>query len=75
MLYPVPLGFIEPCLPVPAAKPPVAPNWIHEIKHDGFRMMVRHDGAGVRLFTRRGNDWTERFPLIANGVEALRVKS
>jgi bifunctional non-homologous end joining protein LigD len=36
---------------------------VHEIKHDGFRMMVRRDGGGVRLLTRRGNDWTKRYPL------------
>ena len=50
-------------------------NWIHEIKHDGFRMMVRRDAAGVRLLTRNGIDWTTRFPLIAEAAAALRVKS
>jgi len=44
--------FCEPCLPSPAAKPPVGAAWLHEIKHDGFRMLVRRDAAGVRLFTR-----------------------
>jgi ATP-dependent DNA ligase len=48
---------------------------VHEIKHDGFRMMVRRDPAGTRLLTRRGNDWTQRYPLIAAAVEALRVRS
>jgi bifunctional non-homologous end joining protein LigD len=38
-------------------------------------MMVRRDGAGVRLLTRRGNDWTQRYPLIAAAVDALRVRS
>ena len=37
-----PAGFIEPCLPSPAERPPTGPGWVHEIKHDGFRMMVRH---------------------------------
>jgi bifunctional non-homologous end joining protein LigD len=68
-------GFIEPCLPSPAERPPSGPGWVHEIKHDGFRMMVRRDGDGVRLLTRRGNDWTQRYPLIAAAVEALRVRS
>jgi ATP dependent DNA ligase domain len=72
MLYRVPVGFIESCLPISVAKPPVSPNWIHEIKHDGFRMFVRRDAAGVRLFTRKGNDWTGRFPLIANAAAALQ---
>jgi bifunctional non-homologous end joining protein LigD len=43
-----PSGFIEPCLPSPADRVPSGPNWVHEIKHDGFRMMVRRDAAGVR---------------------------
>jgi ATP-dependent DNA ligase len=42
----VPSGFIEPCLPSPAERPPSGPNWIHEIKHDGFRLMARRDPAG-----------------------------
>jgi len=50
--------FCEPCLPSPAANPPVGTGWLHEIKHDGFRMLVRRNAAGVRLFTRKGHDWT-----------------
>jgi bifunctional non-homologous end joining protein LigD len=53
--------FIEPCLPSPADKPPSGANWIHEIKHDGFRLMARRDPMGIRLITRRGNDWTNRY--------------
>jgi ATP-dependent DNA ligase len=68
-------GFIQLCLPSRAERPPSGPGWIHEIKHDGFRMMVRRDAAGVRLLTRRGNDWTHRYPLIAAAVGALRVGS
>jgi bifunctional non-homologous end joining protein LigD len=68
-------GFIEPCLPSPAERPPVGPGWVHEIKHDGYRLMARRDGAGVRLLTRNGHDWTLRFPLIAQAVGALRVIS
>jgi len=34
-------GFVEPCLPSPAKAPPAGPNWLHEIKHDGFRIMAR----------------------------------
>jgi ATP-dependent DNA ligase len=69
-----PPGFIQPCLPTRADKAPSSANWIHEIKHDGFRMMVRRDAAGVRLLTRNGVDWTTRFPLIAEAAAALRVK-
>ena len=44
-------SFIEPCLPTPAAKPPSGSNWIHEIKHDGYRLMARRDPVGIRLIT------------------------
>jgi ATP-dependent DNA ligase len=45
--------FIELCLPSPAKQPPSRPNWLHEIKHDGFRIMARRDAKGVRLYTRK----------------------
>jgi hypothetical protein len=48
------LRFIEPCLPSRADRPPTGSNWIHEIKHDGFRLMARRDPVGIRLITRRG---------------------
>ena len=67
--------FCEPCRPSQADKPPRGDGWLHEIKHDGFRMLVRRDAAGVRLFTRNGHDWTERFPLIARVALALRATS
>jgi bifunctional non-homologous end joining protein LigD len=44
-----PAGFIEPCLPSPADKPPSGPGWLHEIKHDGYRLMARRDPVGIRL--------------------------
>jgi bifunctional non-homologous end joining protein LigD len=69
------LRFIEPCLPSPAKRPPAGANWIHEIKHDGFRIMARRDGANVRLITRHGNDFTSRFPLAAAAVAALPAQS
>jgi bifunctional non-homologous end joining protein LigD len=68
-------AFIEPCLPSRAERPPSGPGWVYEIKHDGFRMMVRRDGAGIRLLTRNGHDWSQRYPLIAAAVDALKVRS
>jgi ATP-dependent DNA ligase len=68
-------SFIEPCLPSPADKPPSGSNWIHEIKHDGFRLMARRDPMGIRLITRRGNDWTQRYPLVIEAVNDLKVRS
>jgi bifunctional non-homologous end joining protein LigD len=40
-------GFVEPCIPTRALKPPVGPDWVHEIKHDGDRLMVRRDGRAA----------------------------
>jgi bifunctional non-homologous end joining protein LigD len=69
------VGIIEPCLPSPAKAPPSGPGWIHEIKHDGFRIMARRGGAGVRLFTRNGNDFAARFPLVVAALAALPAHS
>jgi bifunctional non-homologous end joining protein LigD len=69
------LGIIEPCLPSPAKAAPSGPGWIHEIKHDGFRLMAWRDASGVRLNTRHGNDFTSHFPFIAMAVKALPIRS
>src|ERR1043165_1422392 len=69
------LGIVEPCLPSPAKAPPCGPGWLHEIKHDGFRILARRDSAGVRLITRAGNDFSGRFPFIAMAVGKLPVRS
>jgi bifunctional non-homologous end joining protein LigD len=66
---------IEPCLPRPAKEPPTGRDWIHEIKHDGFRIMARRDANGVRLFTRNGYNFAERFGGILAAVESLSVRS
>src|SRR2546430_14136723 len=71
----LPAGFIAPCLPMKAPEPPSGEQWLHEIKHDGFRLLVRRDAAGVRLFTRNGHDWTGRFPLIARATLSLTAAS
>ena len=56
-------------------EPPAGPGWIHEIKHDGFRILARRDKGRVRLFTRNGYDFTARFPKIAAAVESLPMWS
>jgi bifunctional non-homologous end joining protein LigD len=58
---------------VGGVRPPSGPLWIHEIKHDGYRLMVRRDGVRVRCFTRNGHDWADRFPAIV--AAALRIKA
>jgi ATP-dependent DNA ligase len=68
-------GFVPPCLPRPAQPPPVGPDWVHEIKHDGFRILARRDERGVLLFTRNGYNFTDRFPPIANAIKNLPVRS
>jgi hypothetical protein len=70
-----PNGFMHPCIPTRAAKPPAGPGWVHEIKHDGYRLIVRRDGDTVRLFTRRGYDWSDRYPAIARAAAKLRAMS
>ena len=56
-----------------APKVPDRPEWIHEIKHDGYRLILQRDGARVRLWTRNGHDWSDRFPLITEA--ALRNRN
>ena len=70
-----PRSFIKPCLPSPAKKPPSGDGWLHEIKHDGMRIMARRDGAGLRLIIRHGNNFTDRFPLAVAAVAALPARS
>ena len=64
----LPAGFIAPCLPTKTHKLPSGGLWLHEIKHDGFRVIARKDGDRVRLYSRPGNDLTRRFPLIVATV-------
>jgi bifunctional non-homologous end joining protein LigD len=54
---------------------PSGPGWLHEIKHDGFRILARRDSAGVRLITRAGNEFSHRFPFMAIAVGKLPVRS
>jgi bifunctional non-homologous end joining protein LigD len=60
----MPKSMIEPCILIKAAKVPGSPDWFHEIKHDGYRLIIQRDGKTVRLFTRNGHDWSKRYPLI-----------
>jgi bifunctional non-homologous end joining protein LigD len=60
---------------VPRFKVPAGPDWVHEIKHDGYRLQVRRAGDGVRLFTRRGYDWSGRYPAIAATAVKLQARS
>src|SRR5262249_33425923 len=68
-------GFIAPCLPTKAPQPPAEPDWLHEIKHDGFRIVARKIDGWVRLYSRPGNNLTYRFPLIVEAVTRLSAGS
>jgi ATP-dependent DNA ligase len=70
-----PSGFIEPCQPSKVARPPSGPLWVHGIKHDGYRLMVRRDGERVRCFTRNGHDWADRFPAIVDAADRIKAQS
>ena len=59
-------GFIEPELATSVDRVPSGARWIHEIKFDGYRVQVHLRDAAVKVFTRRGNDWTNRFRKIAS---------
>jgi bifunctional non-homologous end joining protein LigD len=70
-----PGGFIQPCLPTASDRPRTGPEWVHEIKHDGYRLMARCVGDRVRLFTRRGYEWSDRYPRIVHAMGALKPTS
>jgi bifunctional non-homologous end joining protein LigD len=71
----LPAVFIAPCLPSKTDKLPSGSEWLHEIKHDGFRIIARKNGAQVRLYSRPGNDLTYRFPPIVETLSGLRSRS
>ena len=65
----------QPAIPVRATTVPDGPDWLHEIKHDGYRLIIQREGLRVRLFTRRGFDWSDRFPLIRDAARKLKSPS
>jgi len=65
----------QPCIPTRGTRVPVGPDWIHEIKHDGYRLIVQREGKRVRLFTRNGHDWTDHYPLIVEAALKNRTSS
>ena len=69
----MPKSAFEPCIAPRGAKVPSGSDWLHEIKRDGYRLIVQRDGKRVRLFTRNGHDWSDPFPLITEA--ALRNRN
>jgi len=64
----------EFCFPTRGIKVPSSPDWLHEIKYDGYRLRVERDSRGVRLITRGGYNWTDRYPWIVEAALKNRVK-
>jgi bifunctional non-homologous end joining protein LigD len=64
-----------PCLPTRAMKAPSGEQWVHEVKHDGYRLQARKVDGRVRLYTKQGYDWSKKYPLIPEALCRLRATS
>jgi bifunctional non-homologous end joining protein LigD len=69
-----PPGFIRPCEPALVSHPPAGPDWLHEVKHDGFRILAWKQGERVQVWSRRAADFTDRFARIADAVRGLSAE-
>jgi DNA ligase D-like protein (predicted ligase) len=67
--------FISPQLSQPVDKPPGGPQWLHEIKLDGYRMAARIDNGHAQLLTRTGLDWTHRYPSAITALANVKAKT
>jgi bifunctional non-homologous end joining protein LigD len=74
-MRPLPAGFIAPRLPTKTDKLPSGGLWLHEIKHDGFRIIARKDGERMRLYSRPGNDFNPPLPADVETLARLRSHS
>jgi len=68
-------SWIKPQLAALVRQAPDGPDWLHEIKFDGYRMHARFDAGRVHILTRRGNDWTDKYPVIAKDLMRLPAKN
>jgi bifunctional non-homologous end joining protein LigD len=68
------MSAFEFCIPTTGKKVPHTPDWIHEIKYDGYRLRVERNGDRVRLFTKGGYDWSKRYPSIVEAALKNRQK-
>ncbi len=67
--------FVAPCLATLVEKAPDAKRWVHEIKFDGYRIQARLDHGKVKLMTRKGLDWTKKFPSVAKAIGKLHART
>ncbi|MET4319293.1 non-homologous end-joining DNA ligase [Bradyrhizobium sp. RT5a] len=68
-------GFIEPLLAEQVGRVPRGDRWLHEIKYDGYRAQLHIVGEEIKVFTRRGHDWTGRFRKIAEDAVPIKASS
>src|SRR6476620_9352492 len=68
-------GFLEPALATSIDRVPSGERWIHEIKFDGYRVQVHLANEAVKVFTRRGYDWTSRFKKVADDAWHVKASS
>src|SRR5829696_634381 len=68
-------AFIAPQPPMLSAEPPAGAGWIEEIKHDGFRTLLRMDRGQARAFTRSGLDWSDKYQRVIEACRKLRCRS
>jgi bifunctional non-homologous end joining protein LigD len=68
-------AFIEPQLATLVADAPAGDDWLHELKYDGYRIMARLENGRATLTSRRGNDWTAKFPSVRAAVEKLPART
>jgi bifunctional non-homologous end joining protein LigD len=67
-----PAAFIQPCRPTVAKAPPRGEGWVHELKHDGYRLQIHVRNGRVKLYTMNAADWTARYPRIVE--QTARIK-
>jgi bifunctional non-homologous end joining protein LigD len=66
------LKAFEFCIPIKGIRVPAGPEWLHEIKYDGYRLRLERDGKGVRLITRSGYNFADRYPWIVEAARRVR---
>jgi ATP-dependent DNA ligase len=74
-LFDLPPTRIAPAIPTLVREAPRGPNWLHEVKHDSYRVVCVVDQGAVSIYTRRGHNWADRMPSIARALSALKVRS
>jgi ATP-dependent DNA ligase len=62
------------CLPTKSTTVPSGPDWLHEVKYDGYRLRLEREGDRVRLITRGGYNWTGRYPWVVEAAQKIRQK-